>query len=194
MLVIIIIISFREVNPIFEGNQQQDAHELLVCLLDNIRESFQLLVRYRESRFGQNNGGLGDLNMDRFNDMQFDGNGTGKRSIRKKKQKKYQTTRGSMSCLPQPNSNGMMSRPFENGHGEFMANNGEAYYPPESKQCFISEDFEGVSLLRTTCLECEHVTERKETFCDICVPIDTARSNEKGKLPFDKEYFLLYVL
>lgn len=38
---------------------------------------------------------------------------------------------------------------------------------------FISEYFEGVSLLRTTCLECEQVTLRKETFCDICVPITT---------------------
>jgi ubiquitin carboxyl-terminal hydrolase 1 len=38
---------------------------------------------------------------------------------------------------------------------------------------FISEHFEGVSLLRTTCLECEQVTQRKETFCDICVPITT---------------------
>ncbi|XP_011313058.1 ubiquitin carboxyl-terminal hydrolase 1 isoform X2 [Fopius arisanus] len=175
--------ALREVNPIFEGNQQQDAHELLVCLLDNIRETFQLLVRYRESQFGQSNGGLGDLHMDRINDMQFEGTGSGKRSIRKKKQKKYPSThtRGSMSCLPQSNVNGMASRPFENGHADFMPSNGEAYYPPESKQCFISEDFEGVSLLRTTCLECEHVTERKETFCDICVPIDTGRSNEKDE-------------
>ena len=36
---------------------------------------------------------------------------------------------------------------------------------------FISESFEGVTVLRTTCLECEHVTERKESFMDICVPI-----------------------
>lgn len=34
------------------------------------------------------------------------------------------------------------------------------------------DDFQGVSLLRTTCLECEFVTERKESFCDICVPIN----------------------
>lgn len=26
-------------------------------------------------------------------------------------------------------------------------------------------------MLRTTCLECEYVTERKESFMDICVPI-----------------------
>jgi len=34
------------------------------------------------------------------------------------------------------------------------------------------DDFQGISLLRTTCLECEFVTERKESFCDICVPIN----------------------
>ena len=36
---------------------------------------------------------------------------------------------------------------------------------------FISDSFEGVTVLRTTCLECEYVTERKESFMDICVPI-----------------------
>lgn len=39
---------------------------------------------------------------------------------------------------------------------------------------FVTNDFEGVTVLCTTCLECEHTTERKETFCDICVPIMTA--------------------
>ncbi|XP_034934183.1 ubiquitin carboxyl-terminal hydrolase 1-like isoform X1 [Chelonus insularis] len=180
--------ALRDVNPIFEGNQQQDAHELLVCLLDNIRETFQLLVRYRESQFGQSNGDMMDFTMDRLMDVQFEGNGSGKRSIRKKKQKKYQPTRGSTTCLSQTNMNGITLPPrsFENGHMDFIGGNGELIsHRPESKKCFISEDFEGVSLLRTTCLECEHVTERKETFCDICVPIETGKSNEKdenGKL------------
>ncbi|KAK0168242.1 hypothetical protein PV327_002066 [Microctonus hyperodae] len=184
--------ALRDVNPIFEGNQQQDAHELLVCLLDNIRETFQLLVRHRESQFGQSNGGMLDFAVDRLTDMQFEGSGSGKRSIRKKKQKKYQSTRGSTTCLSQTNVNGgvgggsgggsLSSRPYENGHVDFIGNNGELLsHRPESKKCFISEDFEGVSLLRTTCLECEHVTERKETFCDICVPIETSRSNEKDE-------------
>lgn len=46
-----------------------------------------------------------------------------------------------------------------------------------SSSTSMFDDFQGVSLLRTTCLECEYVTERKESFCDICVPIN-GLSNE----------------
>lgn len=37
--------AVREANYIFEGNHQQDAHELLVYLLDNIRETCDLLAQ-----------------------------------------------------------------------------------------------------------------------------------------------------
>ncbi|XP_015591395.1 ubiquitin carboxyl-terminal hydrolase 1 isoform X2 [Cephus cinctus] len=176
--------ALREVNPIFEGNQQQDAHELLVCLLDNIRETFQLLVRHRESQFGQpSNGGALDFSSERVNDVQSEGS-SGKRGVRKSWKKKKVSTKGSSISIIQANINGdaVPSRPVDNGYSDFPESNGDVVAQrPESKKCFISEDFEGVSLLRTTCLECEHVTERKETFCDICVPIDTDRSSEKDE-------------
>lgn len=183
--------ALREVNPIFEGNQQQDAHELLVCLLDNIRETFQLLVRHRESQFGQSNGGFptefitNHSTSDRSDAQSESGyssaSGSSKRSIRKSRKKKKITSKGNSVSVAQPNANGVggSARLYENGHAEFESNGDIGIRKPESKKCFISEDFEGVSLLRTTCLECEHVTERKETFCDICVPIDIDRSNEK---------------
>ncbi|XP_066586356.1 ubiquitin carboxyl-terminal hydrolase 1 [Prorops nasuta] len=172
--------AFRDVKPIFEGNQQQDAHELLVCLLDNIRETFQLLVRHRESQFGQINGGSSDFSTEPMLGIKSEGS-SGKRNIRKSRKKKKIPSRSS-SSLTQTTLNGasISTEPYENGHADFAEINGELpTHKPESKKCFITEDFEGVSLLRTTCLECEHVTERKETFCDICVPIDIDRSNEK---------------
>ncbi|XP_011162218.1 ubiquitin carboxyl-terminal hydrolase 1 [Solenopsis invicta] len=184
--------ALREVNPIFEGNQQQDAHELLVCLLDNIRETFQLLVRHRESQFGQSNGSFPELpaNHSSTDAQSESGYSSGKSSIRKSRKKKKITSRKSSASLAQSNANGIVgsSRLYENGHAEFAEINGEiGMHKPESKKCFISEDFEGVSLLRTTCLECEHVTERKETFCDICVPIDIDRSNEEDDDSFTDE-------
>ena len=40
-----ILINRSRFHNIFEGNQQQDAHELLVYLLDNIRETCDLLTQ-----------------------------------------------------------------------------------------------------------------------------------------------------
>lgn len=139
-------------------------------------------MRHRESQFGLSNSGLSDFSTEHITDLQSESSNSNKRSIRKSRKKKKITTRGSSSCLLQSNLNGVSvsSRPYENGHAEFLESNGDSHRP-ESKKCFISEDFEGVSLLRTTCLECEHVTERKETFCDIYVPIDIDRSNEAGR-------------
>lgn len=49
-----------------------------------------------------------------------------------------------------------------------------------SSSTSMFDDFQGVSLLRTTCLECEFVTERKESFCDICVPINGSTNEDKS--------------
>jgi len=48
---------------------------------------------------------------------------------------------------------------------------------------FIAEDFEGVSILQTTCLECECITEMKEAFCEIGVPITQPEDTNPGGYP-----------
>lgn len=169
----------REVNPIFEGNQQQDAHELLVCILDTLRESFQLLINHRKDQLCWK-GGMSAENVSQLMGgltAKMEDNGiSNKQSTRKSQKKKKNSFRvpNSKSAV----TNSKKSTP--------VVENGSVSTPlrtpiePETEKCSILENYEGVSLLRTTCLECEQVTERKETFCDICVPVDIDRSNEKG--------------
>lgn len=49
----------REVNPTFETHQQHDAHELLVCLLDNVRETCLALAEARNQAIQDQNASEG---------------------------------------------------------------------------------------------------------------------------------------
>uniref|UniRef100_A0A146M471 Ubiquitin carboxyl-terminal hydrolase 1 n=1 Tax=Lygus hesperus TaxID=30085 RepID=A0A146M471_LYGHE len=157
--------SLRDVNPIFEGNQQHDAHELLVCLLDNIRETCEQLKQLVVS-------------------MPLARIPTAPAVQQSTKQSWSRQVRKSLTIVrPRTKINGEEKKIIPN---ESVVQNGDCCtngveYEDEQSSIghnFISEYFEGVSLLKTTCLECEHITERKETFCDICVPITTDLKDE----------------
>uniref|UniRef100_A0A023F2R3 Putative ubiquitin carboxyl-terminal hydrolase 1-like protein n=1 Tax=Triatoma infestans TaxID=30076 RepID=A0A023F2R3_TRIIF len=151
--------SLRDVNPIFEGNQQHDAHELLVCLLDNIRETCEQLRQI-----------VAATPYSRVPPVPP--------SQQPAKQSWSRQVRKSLNIRPRAKINGddkkiiPVDSQIQNGD---CCTNGIDCEDEQSSigHNFISEHFEGVSLLRTTCLECEQVTQRKETFCDICVPITT---------------------
>lgn len=148
--------AVRDANYIFEGNNQQDAHELLIYLFDNIRETCNLLMQFVQH------------NPDLLNNENEASGGSGNNhqswisrpSWRKFKKKK----KGSKEPINEEHTNGVCVTDTEDA--DFTVNNKKPI-----TYNFVSEDFEGVTLRRTKCLECECVTERKETFYDISVPI-----------------------
>ncbi|XP_044259718.1 ubiquitin carboxyl-terminal hydrolase 1 [Tribolium madens] len=152
--------AIREANSIFEGNHQQDAHELLVYLLDNIRETCDLLTQQVQQ------------NPDLLTETEIipSPNSSKIWSVRrswkithKKKEK------NAKEAISEEQVNGSSVTDTEDacsvdGGGDNIAKKKLGYN-------FVAEDFEGVTLRRTKCLECESVTERKEPFYDIPVPI-----------------------
>ncbi|XP_019872392.1 ubiquitin carboxyl-terminal hydrolase 1 [Aethina tumida] len=154
--------AVRDANSIFEGNHQQDAHELLVYLLDNIRETCDILTQQVQ------------LNPMLLTETEpLPSNNSKLWSVRKSWKKNYNKKKDGKNVKESINEeqvNGT-STPDTDDTGS-CDGNGE----PVKKKIgynFVAEDFEGITLRRTKCSECESVTERKEPFYDIPVPIST---------------------
>ncbi|XP_053603306.1 uncharacterized protein Usp1 [Plodia interpunctella] len=137
--------ALRDVNSTFEGNRQQDAHELLVCILDNIRETCRALASRANKQIHEN----GDSNgIDRQPSLDGDGGkptlGNLRKSWKKRKEVKDKRPPAGAGC------GGERARPGWD---------------------FVADDFEGTMVVRTMCLECETVTEKAEALCELCVPV-----------------------
>ncbi|VVC40763.1 Hypothetical protein CINCED_3A007142 [Cinara cedri] len=182
--------SLRDVNPIFEGNQQHDAHELLVCLLDNIREGCKLVMQHSV----QVNCFIAPTpiippapnKLKKFS-------GQVRKSLKIASSSKTRPVNESLppsvniasdKVLPE-NENFVDDKQMYavNGTTNAVQTDENESIPSFSNSSSSSstsmfDDFQGVSLLRTTCLECEFVTERKESFCDICVPINGSTNGD----------------
>ncbi|XP_045534855.1 ubiquitin carboxyl-terminal hydrolase 1 [Papilio machaon] len=157
--------ALRDVNSTFEGNRQQDAHELLVCILDNIRETCRALSA-RASRLqihenGDSNGLGRQAGLDSDSGKPTLGNL--RKSWKKRKEGKANEKRHSpieeRAPSPADPEREERSRPGWD---------------------FVADDFEGTMVTRTMCLECEAVTEKAQAVCELCVPVgdDDAPSDE----------------
>ncbi|CAH0554027.1 unnamed protein product [Brassicogethes aeneus] len=150
--------AVRDANSIFEGNHQQDAHELLVYLLDNIRETCDLLTQQVQSNPVLLNE-TEPLSTSKVsnNSKLWSVRRSWKKNYKKKDKEPISEEENGTSTTDNDDSNSV------DGNGD--ANKKKLGYN------FVAEDFEGITLRRTKCLECESVTERKEPFYDIPVPI-----------------------
>ncbi|XP_056640161.1 ubiquitin carboxyl-terminal hydrolase 1 [Diorhabda carinulata] len=151
--------AVREANSIFEGNNQQDAHELLVYLLDNIRETCDVLTQQvqQNPELLTETEALPTVNSSKIWNV--------RNSWKKSLKKKDKSTKESIT---EEQVNGSHITDAEDATSVDGSNSST-----KRKLCynFVAEDFEGITLRRTKCLECEGVTERKEPFYDIPVPI-----------------------
>lgn len=154
--------AVQSANSIFQGNHQQDAHELLVYLLDNIRETCESLAQQVKH--------YPELLVEKENNTNTTSNNTKFWAIhkpwRKSSKKNDNAVKDSINeekingaCVYESEEYNSSESNEENGRKKIGYN-------------FVCEDFEGITLRRTKCLECECVTERKEPFYDIPVPIN----------------------
>ena len=176
--------SVGRLNPMFEGNQQQDAHELLVMIL-NILEDIKLPTpQVPETEF-RSEGNLTALDA---------------RQQDKKTEKKAKKM-GKSKLLNGGSSSGLLKGPhYVNGGSQQILNGTNGHQqnglhsshsanslnqrsnggpdsrnsspaPPPVVPNFVKENFEGKSVMTTRCLECEMSTHCSEKFTNIDVPL-----------------------
>lgn len=150
--------AVKEANYIFEGNHQQDAHELLVYLLDNLRETCNVLMEQVQ----QNPDVLTETEIRPQSNHSKMWNV--RRSWKKSQQKKDKNNK-------EPINEEQVNSLSTDTEDSCSVDNGGDILKKTLSSNFIEDEFQGITLRQTTCLECECKTERKEPFYDIPVPV-----------------------
>ena len=172
-----------KLNPLFEGNQQQDAHELLITIF-HLLEDIKIPASTIVSPDNQTADRSGDLPP---------------QVPEKKGKKKKLLQNGGTS------SNGLTSSSHMNGCVNGISKDprntpspapspSPTAQPPSPSLLpnFVRENFEGKAVYRTRCLECEASTYRSETFKEIQVPLQL--EDEEEELSGRGELFLKQIM
>ena len=156
-----------KMNSMFEGNQQQDAHELLIALLTTLRDIKTPTAPPLNANFHD----------DEINEVSV-GN---KKSDKKKHKKLFQSSNGHSNNATSVKLLSATCK-SENGvhqqNGQLDSINSQASHHQQQQQPdfdslpnFVRDNFVGKTVFRTKCLECETSTYRSDKFINIDIPL-----------------------
>lgn len=165
--------ALRETNSIFCSDEQQDAHELLLYLFDNIRDTCTY-VEEQTAKYPT----LYDTSTTATNSTNS-GNTKLWARLTNKTKKLAQTQKDNkdkdepMNVDHQPNTDAITESDSDPEPDDTSTSSTSTNYKTKRtrQRNFLVEDFRGQTVRSTKCLECENVTQRKEQFFEIPVPI-----------------------
>lgn len=185
--------AIQDVSSVFEGNQQQDAHELLMCILDSIRETCSTLIKTikENPEIMNQNVQIAETNeLTSPPQTQFAVNSSQSlKSLFSRKIRRKDTLKNSGGTSSAIKENVVDNTTVEE-EPSIDATKQSAEVPDVDSNekvneaikrlglDFFCKDFEGITLFTTKCLTCETVTEQKETMVDIAIPISHDNLNQ----------------
>ena len=164
--------SIGRLCPHFEGNQQQDAHELLVTLLTHLQDDKVACPESPPrpaSQLSQHNPEERTKPSKKKNQQQNGGSTTN-----------LSHTQDATSTLNGIDKAASQQQPQQ----PTLERKDKASPPPLLCPNFVKENFVGVGVMRTKCLECESSTFKKEEFTNIDIPIQCDDEDEDSAYNF----------
>ncbi|XP_058833086.1 uncharacterized protein LOC131690977 isoform X2 [Topomyia yanbarensis] len=198
-----ILRAVQDVSATFEGNQQQDAHEFLMCVLDSVRESCQALIKTITDHPDVLINACPPVPESIETFVPETKSGTTRYFFRRRRDpaKAIKPTNGGGGATTLPKNAGSIL----GGGGDSAATAADqvahlknALFAKSSAALdeqlvrervhalgldFFRDDFEGVTVSKTKCLACETCTEQKETMIDIAIPIAASEVCDAAKNP-----------
>lgn len=190
--------AIQDVSSIFEGNQQQDAHELLMCILDSLRETCSTLIKTIKENPEIMNQSLQTADSSELTSPPQSNvhSAQSLKSIFSRKIRRKDTLKnngGTSSPIKENVADSVVEE--EPANVDTNTNKLDGEVPSADDKIneaikrlgldFFCKDFEGITLFTTKCLTCETVTEQKETMVDIAIPI----SHDSLTQPIDPQLF-----
>lgn len=192
--------AIQDVSSVFEGNQQQDAHELLMCILDSIRETCSTLIKTIKENPEIMNQNMQPEGHELTSPPQSNVHSAQSlKSIFSRKIRRKDTLKNNGGISSPIKENIVDNNPAtveeepnvdSNNKSNADAANADSFEKVNEaiKRLgldFFCKDFEGITLFTTKCLTCETVTEQKETMVDIAIPM----SHDNLTQPIDPQMF-----
>ncbi|XP_039744052.1 ubiquitin carboxyl-terminal hydrolase 1 isoform X2 [Pteropus medius] len=167
--------TLRELNPMYEGYLQHDAQEVLQCILGNIQETCQLLKKEEVKNVAELSNKVEEKPHEkdeiRVNSIEMD-------NMRHSEDYKEKLLKGN-GKRKSDNEFGNMKKKVKVSKEHQSLEDNQRQTRSKRKATgteqigfeLVEKLFQGQLVLRTRCLECESLTERREDFQDISVPV-----------------------
>ena len=149
----------REEHPMFAGHMQQDAQEVLRCLLTSIQDSVTSTTRIQSSMCSRV--------MNKVADMQV--------LPRKKRKLGHDVNSSTCKKLEYYSPFTGADHTYQPvGLSDSIVHFSGGTVSKRKKRDVIVETFQGMLVFQTRCFECDSCVSRSEAFLDISVPVDSS--------------------
>nr|XP_025862741.1 ubiquitin carboxyl-terminal hydrolase 1 isoform X2 [Vulpes vulpes] len=168
--------TLRELNPMYEGYLQHDAQEVLQCILGNIQETCQLLKKEEVKNVVELSTKIEEKphqkeEMSGINSIEMD-------NLRPSEDYKEKLPKGNGKRKSDTEFGNMKKKvKVSKEHQSLEENQRQTRSKRKATGAeqigfeLVEKLFQGQLVLRTHCFECESLTERREDFQDISVPV-----------------------